>query len=75
MVFVAKSLRAERFSTLHLIFFPFGPVAYRILVPWPGMKLVSPAVEAWSLNHWATREFLSPFFKHLIAKFYLRSKQ
>ena len=67
MVFVAKSLRAGRF--------PFGPAAYRILVPHPGMKPVSPAVEAWSLNHWATREFLSPLFKHLIGKFYLRSKQ
>ena len=30
--------------------------ACRILVPWPGIEPVPPAVEAWSLNHWASRE-------------------
>ena len=27
-----------------------------ILVPWPGIVPLSPAVEAWSLNHWTARE-------------------
>ena len=31
-------------------------VARRILVPWPGIKPVPPAVEVQSLNHWTTRE-------------------
>ena len=31
-------------------------MARRILVPQPGIKSVSPAVEAGSLNHWITRE-------------------
>ena len=30
--------------------------ACRILVPQPGVKPTPPAVEAWSLNHWTTRE-------------------
>ena len=33
-------------------------VACGILVPWPGIKPVSPALEAWSLNHWTAREVL-----------------
>ena len=32
-----------------------------ILVPWPGIELVPPAVEAQSPNHWTTREFPSIF--------------
>ena len=31
-------------------------VGCRILVPRPGLELVPPAVETWSLNHWTTRE-------------------
>ena len=30
--------------------------ACRILVPWPRIEPMSPAAEAWSLNHWTTRE-------------------
>ena len=29
-----------------------------ILVSWPGIEPTPPAVEAWSLNHWTTREVL-----------------
>ena len=32
-------------------------VACEILVPRPGIKPLSPAVEAWSPNHWTTTEF------------------
>ena len=31
-------------------------MACGILVPWPGIEPVPPALEAWSLNHWTTRE-------------------
>ena len=30
--------------------------ACKILAPWPGLKPMSPAVEAWNLNHWTVRE-------------------
>ena len=30
------------------------------LVPWPGIEPGSPALGAWSLGHWTTREVLSP---------------
>ena len=33
-------------------------MACRILVPQLGIKSVPPALEGWSLNHWATREVL-----------------
>ena len=36
--------------------FLFGHVASAILVPWPGIEPVSPAVEVWSPNHWIARE-------------------
>ena len=32
------------------------PTAYGILVPWPGIEPLPPAVEAWSLNHWTSEE-------------------
>ena len=31
-----------------------------ILLPCPGIKPVSPSVEAWSPNHWTAREVLTP---------------
>ena len=31
-----------------------------ILVLWPGIEPVSPAVEAWILKHWTAREVLKP---------------
>ena len=31
-------------------------MARGILVPWPGIEPMSLALEAWSLNHWTTRE-------------------
>ena len=36
-----------------------------ILIPQPGMEPVLPAVEAWSLSHWTTREALSPSLSRL----------
>ena len=40
----------------NFFFFFFGSGVCRILVPWPGIKPVPPAAEAWSLNHWTARE-------------------
>ena len=40
----------------NLYFWPCH-VARGILVPWPGIEPVLPAVEVQSLNHWSTREF------------------
>ena len=42
-----------------LFFFFFGlcPKVGWILVPWLVIKPVPPSVEAWSPNHWTTREF------------------
>ena len=37
-------------------------MACEILVPQPGIELVSPALEAWSLNHWTTREIPKSVF-------------
>ena len=37
------------------IFWPYC-VACRILVPWPGIKLVRPVVEVRSLNHWTIKK-------------------
>ena len=34
----------------------FDCVACGILVPYPGIELAPPAVEAWRVNHWTTRE-------------------
>ena len=46
---------------LFSIFWPCC-MACGILVPWPGIEPMSPAVEAWSLNNWTTREVPSPPF-------------
>ena len=36
--------------------FLFLFLTYGLLVPWPGIESMPPAVEAQSLNHWTTRE-------------------
>ena len=51
---------ADIFKTLKKFFWPCH-TACGILVPWPGIKSLSPAVEAWSLNHWMTREVPADF--------------
>ena len=62
-------------------FWPFY-TACRILVPWPRIKTVPPAVEAWSPNHQTTREvpkniYLKPMSNILcntLAEFSLKSR-
>ena len=41
-----------------VFFLYFGCTAFWIVVSQLGIKPVPPAVEAWSLNHWTTRELL-----------------
>ena len=50
-------LREADGMVLFIYFLPHHAV-YRILVPWPGMEPVRPAVEAQILNHWAARQVL-----------------
>ena len=47
------------FFLIFKIFFIFGHSTCWILIPWPGIRPTPPALEAQSLNHWATREFPS----------------
>ena len=42
--------------TSDFFFFWLHHMACGIVVPWPVIKPASPVVEAWSLNHWTTRE-------------------
>ena len=50
----------------HVILFLFTKLLYcvtcRVLVPRPGIKPMSPEVEAWTFLDWATREVLHFFF-------------
>ena len=48
---------------IFILFLFFDWVACRILVPWPGVEPMPPAVEAWHPNHWAAREVPSSQFK------------
>ena len=41
-----------------IFFFLLHHAACGILVPWPGIEPMPPALQAWSLNHWTTREVL-----------------
>ena len=47
-----------------VFFFWLHYKACRILVPWPEIEPILPAVEAWSLNYWTAREFPVICFKH-----------
>ena len=53
------------FFIFELYFSPlfFGCIIYEILVPQRGIKPMPIALEAWSLNHWTTREVQSNYFK------------
>ena len=46
--------------------------AYGILVPWPGIKPMSPALAVWSLNQWTFKEIpISMFLRVLLLIFFL----
>ena len=58
-----------RVSVFFFFFFWPLPAACKIFAPQPGVEPESPAVEAWSPNHWTTREFPSSFFTLIFPKF------
>ena len=37
-------------------------MACGILIPWPEIEPMPPAVEVWSLDHWTTKEVLSALY-------------
>ena len=41
-----------------------------MLVPWPGIQHMLPAVDAWSLNHWTARELPQPLLTVLFLILY-----
>ena len=51
-----------QFVYLYLFIFTFWHVACGILVPWPGIEPMPPALGAQNLNHWTTREVQHYFF-------------
>ena len=60
------------FKKLFIYFWP-RRVAYGTLVPRPGIEPTAPAVEAWSLNHWTTREVPLPPFIQQGQQFFFQS--
>ena len=59
----------EASQVVEVSFFSFLPhhESCGTSVPWPRIEFVFPAVKAWTLNHWTTREFprgvIDPFHK------------
>ena len=45
-----------KFYYLFIYFWPLQEASRMLLVPWPGIEPTPPTGEAWSLNHWTTRE-------------------
>ena len=41
--------------------------AYGLLIPWPGIKPMPSALEAWNFNHWTTKEVPCILFKNLFS--------
>ena len=59
--FLSFPVWAETSVSFSLYF--FGHEACGLLVPWPGVVPMSPAVEGWHINPWTTREVLETFWK------------
>ena len=51
-----KNLGLPRFFCFVLFCFELNHAACGILVPWSGVELMSPVMEAQNLNHWTARE-------------------
>ena len=57
----------ELYYLINLFIYLFGRNPRHLELPGPGIKPECPAVEAWSLNHWTTKEvlrtnLLTPYF-------------
>ena len=57
--FVTHSVQVHTQPVLFFFFLPHRE-ACGFLLPCPGIKPMSPAVEAWSPNHWTAREVPTP---------------
>ena len=42
-----------------------------ILVPWPGIELMPPALEAWGLNHWTSRKSQMHVYIYIFCIYFL----
>ena len=68
---ISKAVKYHQFhvvqSNFFFLFLFFWPchMAFRILVPQPGIEPGSPAGEAWSPNHWTPREFPVIFISYV----------
>lgn len=58
MLGIYNGLNATKLFDSFTLLFCFWP--HNILVPWPGIEFMPPALEAQSLNHFTTREV--PYF-------------
>ena len=59
---LAACMLQDLISLHHSLPFLARPAVFRILVPWPGIEPMSPAVEGWSPNHWRAGEVPTPSF-------------
>ena len=57
---LAACMLQDLISLHHSLHFLARPAVFRILVPWPGIEPMSPAVEGWSPNHWRAGEVPTP---------------
>ena len=55
---------------IYIYIWPFC-AAYRILASWLGIEPMPPALEAWSLNHWTTREVPRPSYQCILIYQYI----
>ena len=56
------SICLSTYLSIYLFIYLPHRVACGNLVPQAGIEPAPPAVEAWSLNHWTTKEVLKPSF-------------
>ena len=60
-------LKSFFFACIVVLFWGLHHWACRILAPHPGIKPTPPALEAWHLNHWTTKEVpFPPSFFHTL---------
>ena len=60
-------------SSSHNFFLWPHHVAGRVLVPWPGVKTVSPALQVQNFNHWTAREVLPSSYVSYLYKSHLEN--
>ena len=72
-VFLSERIVVIYLFLMLFIYLSFWPCCAEcgILVPWPGIKPMSPALEAWSLNHWTARKSWYNVFLNVLISFCL----